>query len=419
MKLERAKGTKDYGPEINIVRQRVVDTLKRIFMLYGFNPLETPVLERYETLSAKYAGGDEILKELFKLKDQGNRDLALRFDLTVPFSRYVGMNPNLKMPFKRFEIGKVFRDGPVSLERFREFTQCDIDVVGVKGMIADAEIIKVLQRVFKELKLDILIKVNNRKVLDSIMEAVKIPEDKRMDIILTIDKTDKITQKELIKELESKGLEKKQIKDLLSSVYVESKDNKENIKRLKELLVNSEGILEVEELFKYIDDKNVLFVPSLARGLAYYTGTVYEVFLKDGELKTSLAAGGRFDNMIGGFLGQGEYPSVGVAFGLDRITEVLSEKIKSVVKVYVVPIKTLKESLMIAEELRDIGINADIDMNERGISKNLGYANSYGIPYCLILGKKELEQGKFTLRDMNSGKEELLSLEEVKKRLKG
>src|SRR3989338_6720800 len=192
MKLQRAKGTQDFLPEQKIVRQYIIDTLREVFELYGYSQLETPVLERYETLSSKYAGGSEILKEIFTLKDQGNRELALRYDLTVPFSRVIAMNPQLKMPFKRYQIGQVFRDGPISTGRVREFWQCDVDIVGIKKMTSDAEILSLTKNVFKKLKLDVVIRVNSRKVSNSLFQAANVPENLWSDVLLTVDKLEKL-----------------------------------------------------------------------------------------------------------------------------------------------------------------------------------------------------------------------------------
>src|SRR3989344_5805444 len=178
MKLEKAKGTRDLLPSEAIPRQAILDKLRKTFELYGFSPAETPILERYETLASKYAGGAEILKETFKLKDQGDRELGLRYDLTVPMCRYIAMNPSLKMPFKRYAIGDVFRDGPVESARYRQFKQCDVDVVGVKGMAADAEVIILASRVFKELGFESVIRVNNRKLLNAVLEYCGVKKEK-------------------------------------------------------------------------------------------------------------------------------------------------------------------------------------------------------------------------------------------------
>ena len=201
MDLQLPKGTRDFAPEEKIVRDKVVNTLKESFELYGFAPLETPVFEKFDVLSSKYTGGAEILKETFKLKDQGGRDLGLRYDLTVPLARYVAMNPNLKMPFKRYEIGRVFRDGPVSKDRIREFTQCDVDTIGSESMLADAEMLAIASEIFSKLNLKFIIRVNNRKILDAILENFNIQKEKRETVILSIDKLDKIGNEEVRKEL--------------------------------------------------------------------------------------------------------------------------------------------------------------------------------------------------------------------------
>ena len=211
MELDTAKGVRDFPPEEKIVRNKIINKITSIFELYGFSPLETPIIERLDVLSAKYAGGQEILKEVFKLKDQGDRDLCLRYDLTVPLARYIGMNPRIKLPFKRYQYGDVFRDGPIKLGRFREFTQCDIDIIGSKSMLADAQCISVAEMVFSSLKFDITIEVNNRKVLDGILAYAEVPQDFWLPAILSIDKLKKIGKDGVSKELQDKGLDAKTI----------------------------------------------------------------------------------------------------------------------------------------------------------------------------------------------------------------
>jgi len=190
--VERAKGTREVNPEDKLLMNHVVDNLRRIFELYGFLPLETPTLQKFDVLASKYAGGAEILKETFKLNDQGKREIALRYDLTVPLALYIALNPNIKLPFKRYEVGKVFRDGPISSERFREFWQCDVDIIGSSSMLAEAELINLAFKAFKEFDLDVEIKINNREILDAIMKYAGIDSSKIETIILTIDKLDKI-----------------------------------------------------------------------------------------------------------------------------------------------------------------------------------------------------------------------------------
>ncbi len=425
MELQNAKGTKDYPPEEEILRQRVSATLKSVFEAYGFNPLDTPILERYDVLAMKYAGGSGILKEIFKLKDQGNRELALRYDLTVPFARFVGMNPNIKMPFKLYQIGPVFRDGPIKLGRYRQFMQCDADVIGIKEMAAEAEIIMLTQDVFEKLELDVVIKVNNRKILNAIVESsgIKISAE---DVILTLDKIEKVGEKAVEEELKQEKVAKESIKMLLGLTSIKG-SNIERMKKLEGELSSAEGkkgMAEIRELFSYLEDTgNVEFDASLARGLSYYTGTVFEIFLKKSEIKSAIAAGGRYDGMIGKFLSKGkEFPAVGISFGLDVIVDALElmkkQKQKSVVTAYVIPIKTLTESLSMAAKLRKAGIKTDIDLMGRGISKNLDYANSLGISYVIFIGEYELKKKKIKLRNMETGKEEMLSVEECVKSLK-
>jgi len=417
MNLQLPKGTRDLKPEEMIARNKVIGTLREIFEVYGFSPLETPVLEKYDILAAKYAGGSEILKETFKLKDQGKRDLGLRYDLTVPLSRFIGMNPNTKMPFKRYQIGEVFRDGPVESARYRQFTQCDVDIVGCREMTADAEIIALISRAFEKLGLDCVIKINSRKLLNDLLKYCKVPNNKIEDVIIIIDKLDKIGIEEVKKEL-SKIINKKIIQKIEEIISIEGL-NESKISKLKEIIKKSDGMDEIESLLNYLNIINVGvdFDISLARGLAYYTGTVIEVFLRDSDVKSAVCAGGRYDKMIGSFLGRGNFPAVGVAFGLDRIYDAYTEKNKegkkTVTQIFIIPIKTLNESLKICEELRKSGIKADIDLMGKGISKNLEFANSLGIPYVLFIGPDELKQNKVKLRDMKTGEEELFTVKEL------
>jgi len=423
MELQTAKGVRDILPEEKILRNEVVGLLKEVFEKYGFLPLETPILERYETLASKYGGGAEILKETFTLKDQGKRQLGLRFDLTVPLARFVGMNPNLKMPFKRYEMGRVFRDGPIKLGRRREFWQCDVDIIGSTLMLADAEILAIADEVFRRLNFNFAIKVNNRKLMNGVLEEAGIKK-KKEEAILSIDKLEKIGGEGVEEELKEKGFAKEEIKTLLEILNIKK------LSLLKKEVKNEEGqegIKELEELFNYLKVLGVKvdFDVSLARGLAYYTGTVFEAFLKKGEMTSSLAGGGRWDEMIGNYIGKGEYPAVGIAFGLEPISAVLKSKKekekkgkKTLVKVFVIPIKTVNESFKVLGELRNAGINCDIDLVGRGVGKNLEYASSLEIPYVVFVGERELKEGKVKLRDMETGDEKLLTEKELVKELK-
>ncbi len=415
MKPERAKGTREIEPKEKIVMNYIIDIIKKNFELYGFSPIETPTLQRFDVLASKYAGGTEILKETFKLNDQGKRELALRYDLTVPLAIYVALNPDIKLPFKRYEIGKVFRDGPVSTERFREFWQCDADIVGSSLIISDAESIDLILRIFRDLNLSIDINVNNVKILKSIMFYSKIPEDKISNTILIVDKLKKIGVDGVKKELKNYGLDLKQIDSLLSLLLIEG-TNTEKLNKLK-IIIDSEGINEMQGLIDYVPQIN--FDISLARGLAYYTGSIFEVSLLNPKIKTTICSGGRYDNMIGDFINNKQkYPAVGISFGLDRIYQVVKFDQKSITKVYIIPINTLKESLNLARELRYNKINTSIDLMSRGISKNLDYANVLSIPYVIFVGENELKEGKFKLKNMITGKEEMLKIKDLINTLK-
>jgi len=422
---QNAKGTRDFAPEDKIIRERVVQALRETFEEYGYSPLETPILCRYDLLSAKYAGGSEILKETFRLKDQGERELALRYDLTVPFSKFVGANPNLKMPFKRYEIGRVYRDGPIKLGRYREFWQCDVDVVGTKNVMADAELLLCANAAFRKLNLNAYIEFNSRNILEGILDYAGITGDKRTDAIVALDKIKKVGTDEVKKEMQTKGINEEAITKLLSAAKITGK-NEDVLKQLKAILrteAGKEGLTEIEEILSYLEgEKNIRFTPNLARGLAYYTGPVFEAFMENNKIKSSIAGGGRYDKMIGSFIGGNkEYPATGISFGLDVITEAMklqgNVEEKSVVKVYIIPIGVSKEGLRICQELRSVGVKCDIDLIRRGISKNLDYANSQGIPYVLFVGENELKANKFKLKNMQKGEEENFSLEEVKKKL--
>ncbi|MFA5796985.1 MAG: histidine--tRNA ligase [Candidatus Woesearchaeota archaeon] len=425
MTIEMAKGVRDFAPEDKIIREELVSTLTQIFRRYGYSPLETPSIERLDTLTAKFAAGTEsdAAKEIFKLSDQGNRDLGLRFDLTVPFSRFIALNPTLKMPFKRYEIGRVFRDGPIKLGRYREFWQCDVDIAGVKSIKADAEIILLTLDAFNALKLDAYIEVNNRKLLYGIMDYCKISDDKRESVIITIDKIKKQGASVVKQELFEKGLRDESIETIIR-IFTLQGSTEELLDALTPYATSdlgSEGLCELKELFdylKFVESGSVRLNISLARGLAYYTGTVFEGFLKESKITSSICGGGRYDNMIGMYAeNKREYPAVGIAFGLEPITDALkllnTTKQKTVTELYLIPIKTFKESLVIATTLRKAGLNVDLDLMERGISKNLDYANTMKIPFVGLIGDSELAEEKIKLKNMKSGTEKLVTLQEV------
>ena len=422
MELKTARGVQDISPEQKIVKETIIKKIKTIFERYGYSPFETPIIERFDVLSSKYAGGAEILKETFQLKDQGGRELCLRYDLTVPFARFVGMNKNIKMPFKRYQIGEVFRDGPIKLGRMREFWQCDADIVGSKSMKADAELLLIAKDVFNDLNIDVIIKLNNRKVLNSILNYANVDSEDQETVIVTIDKLGKVGEEEVKKELEEKKIEKNSV-DVIMDLLEKNKNiesNEEKINFLRDNLSDEglEGLKEVEEVLSYCEG-NIYFDFSLARGLSYYTNTVFEAFISDGSFASSLAGGGRYNKMIGNFLESEDpeaYPAVGISFGLEPITVVMKNENnrKTVTQVYVIPIGLDKEAFKVAQELRRQGLNVDIDLLGRGVSKNLQFVDSYNIPFTVFVGKEELEKGKFKVKNMSTGEEIFMPLDKIK-----
>lgn len=419
-KLMNARGVRDFLPEEALARQRITDTLRSVFERYGYAPLETPAIERKDVLSAKFAGGAEIMKEIFKVEDQGGRELALRYDLTVPLAKVVGMNPNIPKPFKRYQIQPVWRDGPIKLGRYREFMQADVDIVGTKSMLADAEILSIAAEIFARLGIDVVIKVSNRKLMNGVLAAAGIKENK-MEAILAIDKLEKSGTDAVRQELADKGFKKKEIEALIKLLSLKGR-NSELLAKLDKMITNEEGkegIKELKELLEYcaLMGVEIKIEPSLARGLEYYTGPVYEVYSKASKIASSLAGGGRYDKMIGMFIGRGEYPATGISFGLEPIFEAMRGRKgarKTTAKVLVIPVAALKEAVKAAAALRRQGVNAEVDLMGRGISANLDYANALGIPYVVFLGREELKLGKLKLRNMKTGKEKFVATDKIK-----
>ncbi len=429
--LAAPRGTRDFLFEEKILREEIAGVLKNVFELYGFNPMETPAFERWEVLASKFAGGEEILKETYRFQDQGGRELGLRYDFTVPLCRLVASNPALPLPFKRYVVGSVWRDGPVKLGRYREFVQCDVDTIGAKSGLADAEIIALACDVFQELGIEFVLKVNNRKLLQGLLEALGVESEKLEGVILSIDKLDKIGSKGVEKELIEKGLAIPVARKLLDTFETLEGSFEEVFASCENLLADSEegkrGLTALEEVFDFLEGiektDNVVVDVSLARGLAYYTGTVFEAYAKGSGITSSIAAGGRFDDLIGKFTGRENVPAVGISFGLDVLAEVVKlsgkrAQRKNAANVFVIPIKTISQCISVTEKLRREGVNVSIDLMGRSISKNLEYASKQGINYVLIIGPKEAEQGKATLRNLETGEEQLLDVEKVVEKLR-
>lgn len=418
--LKNVKGSSDYGNEDEIIRNFISDTLRKTFEKYGYKPLSTSILCYYDLLALKYDEDNDILKEVYKVTDQAKRELALRYDLTVPFAKYIALNKNINMPFKRYEIGKVFRDGPVKKGRVREFIQCDVDCVGIVGQMVEAELIALYVEGYGKLGIDIIIKYNNRKIMKGIIEECNIPEEKITNTITIIDKFEKLTKEEIVQEFSKIGLNKNTIDSLIKYLNMNFEQIKTKFSETKNSTLQ-EGINEIYELNKYINalklNEYVSFTPTLARGQEYYTGTVFEVFQKGGDIKSSIGGGGRYDKMIEEFINDGKkYPAVGISFGLDVIFEILKEKEKNKktsIDIYIIPMQNKIQALKIAETLRKQSINVDIEMNERKMKKSLNYVNTERIPYVIILGDEELSKGKVILKDMKNGKQKEIEIEKI------
>lgn len=419
IELRNVKGCTDYSPREQYIRNYISDTLKKVFEKYGFKPLQTPTLCYYDLLALKYDEENDILKEVYKVIDQGNRNLALRYDLTVPFAKYIALNQNIKLPFKRYEIGEVFRNGPVKLGRDREFIQCDVDSVGIEGQLVEAEFVALYVEAYNQLGIDVIIKYNNRKFLSGIIIEAGIPEELVTDTITVIDKFEKLTKQELEKEFEKIGLKNEQIDKLFMYLNMQA-DELTKLSDKNDIL--KQGVEELNTLKSYIEKLGLLdyiqFSPSLARGQEYYTGTVFEVYVKDGSIKSSIGGGGRYDKMITDFINNGnQYPAVGISFGLNVIYEILKNREEftenALTDIFIIPMGTEIESLKIAETLRKAGYKVEVEMKNRKMKKSLEYANEENIPYVLILGEDELVRGSVTVKNMNEKTQTEISMQNL------
>lgn len=415
LKLQNLKGTVDYLPKEQLIREKIFSTLKGVFEKYGFLPLDTAILCPFELLSSKYAGGAEILKEVYKLKDQGDRDLGLRYDLTVPFSKTIAANQNITLPFRRYEIGKVFRNGPVKLGRLREFYQCDIDVCGIEGRFVEVEFFQMALEGYNKLGLDVEIKWNNRKYLSGIIQEAGIDEDLSSKAILALDKLEKIGQKEVGKELFEIGCLNESVEKLFKLLGMELNE----VEKVASCELLKEGISEVQEVQKIIGElelKDCAFSSTLARGLEIYTGTVWEIFDKTGKIKSSLGGGGRYDKIIGKFIDNGtEYPALGMSFGIEPIYALLEEKEtdQSRIDLLIFAFDLNSKILGIASKFRAQGVNVIVDYKNKKLKKALEQANAQKIPYVAIIGEEEIKENKIAVKNMIEGNQVSLSISDA------
>ncbi|MAG47892.1 histidine--tRNA ligase [archaeon] len=412
MNLQPPKGMRDFLPKDMIKRESIISLIKQIFEKYGFDPFETPMVEYAETLEGKY-GEDEKL--IYKFKDKAGRNLALRYDLTVPLSRVIASNKELPKPFKRYQISRAWRYDNVQKGRYREIWQCDIDTVGSKSLLCEAELISAFIEILENLKFKkYSININNRKILDSIARYANVENKKIKDVFVSIDKFDKIGLQGVKKELESRKIKTDSVKKILSIITLADKPEL-LLNKLEKILGENEGINELREIISYL--KQLKTKPkyavnlTLARGLDYYTGPIFEVYVEEPKVG-SLGGGGRYDNLIGNLSSSDNIPAVGFSLGLDRLIDVLNElkmieNKKTLTQVFIsnVSEKNLKYTLSIVNLLRENNIKTQFDLMSKNLKKQLTFANSLEIPYVIIIGDDEVSSKKLKVKDMNSGKE--------------
>ncbi|MEG2613439.1 MAG: histidine--tRNA ligase [Alistipes sp.] len=439
------KGTRDFSPAEMMRRQYIFDTIRGVFRLFGYAPLETPSMENLTTLLGKY--GDEGDKLLFKILNSGDYaanlaegevrqasricEKGLRYDLTVPFARYVVQHQGeLTFPFKRYQIQPVWRADRPQKGRYREFYQCDVDVIGSRSLLNEAELVDIVARVFRALKIRVVLKMNNRKILFGIAETIG-HADKMVDITVAIDKLEKIGIESVRTELRERGLDDKAL-DMLQPILELSGDNDQKLNKLRDVIGGSEiglqGVAEMQTIFDYLKrlsiDLQVELDLSLARGLNYYTGAIFEVKALDYAIG-SICGGGRYDDLTGIF-GMPDTSGVGISFGADRIYDVMTglnlfpEEANQTTKVFFVNLGAEEEltSLQQLRVLRDAGISAEIYPENAKMKKQMEYANRREIPYVAIIGSQELEQHVVTLKDMRSGEQSQVAFGDLLQHIK-
>lgn len=421
MKIQNVKGGYDFLPNEQKIRDYINSVIIKNFKQYGFKSIETPILCYYDVLADKYDEENDILKEIYKLSDQGGRNLGLRYDLTVPFAKFIALNKNnITFPFKRYEISKVFRDGPVKVGRDREFTQCDADVVGIDGQIIEAELLSLYVKTFKELNIDVVIYFNNRKLMKGLILESGIKNELVSEVTTILDKMNKVTKEELIQMLVDLDISLDNINKLFKYFEMTLNDLSSYFNDTNNILIK-EGLNEVICLKETLDSISIgeycEFDITLARGQNYYTGNVFEVYDKQRRVSGSIGGGGRYDNMIKEFIGDGnDYPTVGISFGLSSIYEILKSEInnnESDTLIYIIPIDIHSESLVIANKLRCKGYIVEMEMSNRKLRKSLDYANKWGIKYVIIIGKDELQEGQVSIKNMITGDNILVNINEI------
>ena len=414
-------------PGEQVLFNQMKETIQKTYEKFGFLPIDTPVIESTEVLLAK-AGG-ETEKQLYSFT-KGDSNLTLRFDLTVPLAKYVAMHWNeLSFPFRRYQIGKVYRGERAQKGRYREFYQCDIDVIGdgKLNIINDAEIPSIMYEIFKKLGLDdFTIKINNRKILNGLFESINAKEN-AVDIMRIIDKIEKIGKENVIEELRKLQISEGDIEKIIRLIQINGTTD-EKLQALDNLKVENEtyneGVKELKEVIKYIRLFNVpeeyfTVDVSIARGLDYYTGTVYETFLNEYKSVGSICSGGRYNNLSEYYTDK-KLPGVGMSIGLTRLFYILNEinlikaEKKSISEVLIISmVQDLKPAIETANKLRQAGINTEIYFDDKKIKAKFKYADKLKIPYVIVIGEEEIETGELTLKNMETGEQKREKIEGV------
>ncbi len=433
MKPQVLKGFRDYAPEEMMARQLMLDKVRAVFESFGYMPLHTPALEYSEILLGKYGADGEKL--LYRFLDNGGRDVALRYDLTVPLARFVGMNPTMRMPFRRYQIAPVWRAERPQRGRFREFYQCDADLIGIDSPQADAECILIDCGVMAALSMDeFTIQINHRGYLDGLLEAQGIGPDQVVPVMRILDKVDKVSREALKEMLKQEGLASGQV-DVLASLGDIDGDHEARLKGGLELAAGSEKSREAVERLEQVlalvevsaPGAPVRFTPSVARGLDYYTGIVYETFLPARYGVGSVMSGGRYDNLLGS-MAKREIPAVGISLGIDRLLSALSSgeggQTATVTRVLVCTMEgTEIDAARVAARLRrDLPAGANgVELYPTGakVKKQFDYANKRGIGFVAMVGEEEASKGKVALKNLETGEQVVVSEEELVARITG
>ncbi|MHA1770047.1 MAG: histidine--tRNA ligase [Candidatus Thorarchaeota archaeon] len=425
--LRTVRGMRDLmGPEIR-VRDYLVETATQVFRQFGYEPLDSPVMELWETLSAK--GGEEVEAETFKFTDKGEREVGLRFDLTVPLARIVASHPNLSLPFKRYAIGKAWRYDRPQAGRYREFMQADVDIIGSSSPAADAEVVMVaLEALRRLLGKDYVVRINSRKVLRGMTEKAEVPDALAFECFRAIDKLDKIGLDGVTEELRGRGISPDQIGFLVDAIDI-SGSGRGTLEEFRELLagseVGTEGVDELDLMAEIFEEANVEgfieFDMSLARGLDYYTGPVFEGRYLGEPNVGSILGGGRYDHLIGRF-GGSPTPATGISLGISRLIDVLlahgmGETLQPKLDVFIAPIKRpmLRYAMRFQKELIESGFTCEVDLMERSLKKQLERADAKQARLVLIVGARDIEKREVSLRDMKTKETTQISIGDLVK----